>query len=203
MRTEFLGYMEEVLERYKDCDTAHNATHITAVWDRAQYIASCVDDEINREMLMCACYFHDLGCLVNRKEHNIYSGKMIREDMNLRKFFTEDEIEVIAEAAEDHRTSIDAVPRSIYGKIVKDADKDNDVDESLKRAYMYAVDKGIGKNKEERIEATFIHLNEKFGVNGSVKYYILPNEKNVFLLKMRELAKDKDSFIQYMDNLVQ
>lgn len=144
MRNEFLTYMEKIWNMYKDCDTAHGTAHISAVWDRAQYIASCINENINEEILMCACYYHDLGCLIDRKQHNIHSGRMVRNDSILKEFFSDEEIELIAEAVEDHRTSIDAVPRNIYGKILKDADKDNDVDESLRRAFVYAKEKGMG-----------------------------------------------------------
>ena len=52
---------------------------------------------------------------------------MIRADRQLAAWFTPQEIEIIAQAAEDHRASAKSKPRSIYGMIVAEADRIIDI----------------------------------------------------------------------------
>ena len=60
---------------------------------------------------------------------------MLEIDNNLRKFFTEEDIAIMAEAVEDHRASLGYEPRSVYGKIVSSADRNTLIDVPLKRTY--------------------------------------------------------------------
>lgn len=78
---------------------------------------------IDPEILFTAAACHDIGRINGKEKHHVDSGKMIRADMTLRKWFDEAGIELIAQAAEDHRASSGAVSRSIYGKIVAEADR--------------------------------------------------------------------------------
>ena len=43
----------------------------------------------------------------------------------------------MSEAVEDHRSSLENDPRSIYGKIVSSADRNTSVEVTLKRCYSY------------------------------------------------------------------
>ena len=58
-------------------------------------------------------------------------------DLNLRKYLSDKNIEIIKEAIEDHRASSNHIPRSIYGKIVASADRNINVDIYLNRTYNY------------------------------------------------------------------
>lgn len=198
----FSSYMQKVLKKYENCDEAHGISHIEGVWRRAKDIRGLVSENVDERILMTCCYFHDLGNLVNRKEHHLESGKMVLADKELLNFFSEDEIQLIKEAVEDHRTSLKNEPRNIYGKILKDADKDDDVKESLYRAYIYSKEKGLGQNEEEWIESTFAQLNKKFGKNGSVTYCILNENTSLFIKQMKQLAEDKIAFYSYMKAII-
>ncbi len=199
----FLNYMETILKKYENCDKAHGIPHIEGVWKRAKEIRKLVPEPIDERILMACCYFHDLGNLVNRKEHHLESGKMVMEDEGLKEFFTEDEILIIKEAVEDHRTSLKSNPRSIYGMILKDADKDDDVGESLYRAYIYSKEKGLGNCEKEWFDSTFAQLNKKFGTNGSVTYCILDENTSPFIKQMKTLANDRKAFDAYLSSYIQ
>lgn len=199
---KFLIYMEEILKKYENCDEAHGIPHIEGVWRRAKEIRKFVSEDIDERILMASCYFHDLGNLVNRKEHHLESGKMVMADEKLREFFTEEEILLIKEAVEDHRTSLKTEPRNIYGKILKDADKDDDVGESLYRAYIYSKEKGLGSCEKEWYDSTFNQLNKKFGVNSSVTYCILDESKSSFIKQMKQLASNRKAFDEYLTNYI-
>ena len=115
-------YIEtSVIPRYAAFDKAHREDHALAVIDRALAMGKAYD--IDEDMLYTAAACHDLGLAVDRKTHHLESGKIIRADARLREWFSEEQIETIAQAAEDHRASATAPPRSIYGALVAEADR--------------------------------------------------------------------------------
>ena len=81
--------------------------------------------EVNQCILLVAAAYHDLGLAFGRDEHHTHSARIVREDERLRQWFNEDEINTIADAAEDHRASSGHAPRTIYGRIVAEADRIN------------------------------------------------------------------------------
>jgi len=143
---------------------AHGMIHINNVIKQSMLIS--VDYDVNLNMVYTIACYHDLGLNTKRDDHEKESGKILVEDINLRDFFTLEEIMVMKEAIEDHRGSRKVEPRSIYGKIVSDADRDFDIeilakrqlatsiknypnltsfDEHFERCYKYISDR---KNKE-------------------------------------------------------
>ena len=112
---------EEIIPRYAAFDKAHREDHARSVMDRAMTMGKAYD--IDEEMLLTAAACHDLGLAVDRKTHHLESGRIIREDVRLQEWFSPEQVEVIAEAAEDHRASAQTPPRSIYGRLVAEADR--------------------------------------------------------------------------------
>ena len=112
---------QEVIPRYAAFDKAHREDHALTVIDRALSMGRQYD--IDEEMLLTAAACHDLGLAVDRKTHHLESGRIIREDKRLSEWFSSGQIETIAQAAEDHRASAKTPPRSIYGRLVAEADR--------------------------------------------------------------------------------
>ena len=118
------------------------------------------------------------------------------KDENLKKFFSKEELNVIKEAIEDHRASSDHEPRSIYGKIVSTADRNNTVESCLRRSYFYGKKLEPNFTDEELFERAYKHLNMKFGENGYAKFFFKDEEYENFLKDIRELLSDKKKFIE-------
>ena len=116
------------------------------------------------------------------------------KDENLNKFFSQEELKTIKEAIEDHRASIDHEPRSIYGKIVSSADRNNTIEQCLERPYYYAKKQEPNASDEELFKKSYEHLKLKFGENGYAKFYLKDEEYDKFLNELRTLLKDKDKF---------
>ena len=122
---------EVIVPKYAGFDAAHREDHAHAVIDQAMKLLDdmprCVADEwlvpVDRLVLKMAAACHDLGLVNGRDRHHLDSGQIIRNDINLRNWFSNEEIETIAQAAEDHSASGDKEPRSIYGKLVAEADR--------------------------------------------------------------------------------
>ena len=118
----FEEYVErEIIPQYAGFDAAHREDHVRSVIARSQELAKFYD--VKPQVLYLAAAYHDLGLSEGRELHHIASGRKIREDMALRQWFSEEEIELAAEAAEDHRASGKNPPRSIYGCIIAEADR--------------------------------------------------------------------------------
>ena len=146
-------------------------------------------------MVYTIAAYHDIGHHIDSKKHEIISGEIMSKDENLKKFFSEEELEIIKEAIEDHRASAEHEPRSIYGKIVSTADRNNTVEACLRRSYIYGRKLEPDSTDEELFERAYKHLKMKFGENGYAKFFFKDEEYENFLKEIRELLLDKEKFI--------
>ena len=104
MNTGLTLYIErEILPRYKCFDKAHREDHARMVISQSLGIARHY--AVNIEMVYAIAAFHDLGLAIDRKTHHLESGRLVREDPRLHEWFSQEEIETMAQAVEDHRLS--------------------------------------------------------------------------------------------------
>lgn len=102
----------------------------------------------------------------------------------------------MSEAVQDHRSSLEGEPRTIYGKIVSSADRNTSVETTLKRCYSYNTKHSPDLNENEVIEKCRKFLLEKFGVNGYArkKMYFEDEEYQKYLDDITNLALDSEKF---------
>jgi len=184
-------YIEtDIIPRYAAFDKAHREDHARAVIERALAMGGNYD--VDEDMLYAAAACHDLGLAVDRKTHHLESGKIIRADKRLREWFSEEEIEVIAQAAEDHRASATTPPRSIYGALVAEADRMIVPETIIRRTIQFGLSHYPELDKEGHWERTLEHLHEKYAEGGYLHLLIpgSPNEKP--LSELRAIIKDTD-----------
>ena len=195
-------YIEEnVFPEYSKNEPAHNIEHIKYVISRSFKFADTVPN-INYNMVYTIAAYHDIGHHIDPKRHEIISGEIMSKDENLKNFFSEEELIVIKEAIEDHRASSDHEPRSIYGKIVSTADRNNTVESCLRRSYTYNKKLHPEYDDEKIFEDCHFHLNDKFGKNGYAKFFFKDEEYEKFLKDIRELLSDKKRFIETQKNYI-
>lgn len=196
MNVKLQGYLEnEIMPRNDLNDEGHNREHVNYVRRRSKKFASNIDG-INMDMVDTIAVYHDVGHSIDAKNHEKVSAIILASDKNLREFFSEEEIKVMAEAVEDHRASKNSEPRSIYGRIVSSADRNTSVDQVLKRTYSYRLKHMPDASIDEIIEESRKHAIDKFGVEGYAvdKMYFSDDEYEVFLKKIQELAGDLEGF---------
>ena len=197
-----LSYVEkEIFPIYETFDKGHDINHILAVIKRALSLAENFDD-LDINVVYAAAALHDIGIKVQRKNHAYYSKLFVEENEKLKEFFNEDQIKIIADAVEDHSTSKGIEPRTIYGKIVCDADKDDDLETSLLRAYEFTKKYYEDYTEQECIANVYNQLKFKFGEEGKVKFWINTKEQQEFLDKMKQLASNENLFYQYMNEMI-
>jgi len=188
IREDIISYVfDDVVSRYAGFDPAHRENHALTVieqamelMDRREYwlsgqsaeTAALWSEEINREVLFTAAACHDLGLVNGRDNHHTDSGIIIRNDSRLKEWFTKEQIELIAQAAEDHRASGKSAPRSIYGKIVAEADRVIDGETIIRRTVQFGFTHYPDLDREGHIERAVAHLKEKYGRGGYLKLWI-------------------------------
>ena len=92
-----------ILPLYDSFDKGHGRDHAEYVVDQAMTL--CRYYEADPQMVFTAAAYHDTGLCEDRKTHHIVSARIIRSDRELRRWFNEEQIGIIADAAEDHRAS--------------------------------------------------------------------------------------------------
>ena len=189
-------YIEKnIFPSYEKNDLGHNLDHIRYVINRSLKFASNFND-INYDMVYVIAAYHDIGHYVDANNHEKVSADMLLEDINLRKFFTEDEIQTMAEAIYDHRASLEGEPRSIYGKIVSSADRNTLVEVILKRTYAYRLKHNSNDSLEKIIADSRHHIINKFGKNGyaAEKMYFDDMDYKKFLEEISVLVNNEVEF---------
>ena len=140
------------------------------------------------DKMAAAC--HDLGLVNGRDRHHLDSGEIVRNDVNLRRWFNEDEIETIAQAAEDHRASGENEPRSIYGKLVAEADRLIDPENIIRRTIQFGFKHYPQLGRDGHIDRAISHLKEKYGRGGYLKLWIPWSENAAQLNALQDIIAD-------------
>lgn len=182
------NYIEtSILPLYDDFDAAHQRGHVDMVIEQSLEIASELNVDIG--MVYATAAYHDTGLTANRKTHHLVSGKIVREDMQLRDWFSEEQIETMAQACEDHRASSDHEPRSIYGKIVAEADCFIDPDTIILRTVQYGLGNYPELDKKGHWQRTIDHLHEKYAEGGYLRLWFENSPNAARLNALREIIK--------------
>lgn len=201
---------EEIVPRYAEFDPAHREDHALTVIDQALKLLETMPEEasegIDRNILLAAAACHDLGLINGRDRHHLDSGEIIRGDAHLRQWFSEQEIETIAQAAEDHRASGKSAPRSIYGMLVAEADRVIDGETIIRRTIQFGLNNYPELDRQGHIERAVSHLHEKYGRGGYLKLWIPWSDNAARLAELQDLIEDEDGIraevIRIMETLV-
>lgn len=186
---DLMEFVEQnILPRYNAFDKAHNLVHANRVIKNSLSLALSTGADINMAYAIAA--YHDLGLEGPRAIHHLSSGKILMADRRLRRWFSEEQIKIMKEAVEDHRASASHAPRSVYGKIVAEADRDMEPDNVFRRTIEYGLDHYPEKSKEEQWERFLQHMEQKYSSHGYIKLWLpnSPNEK--YLRQIRETISD-------------
>ena len=177
-----------ILPKYAEFDRAHNLEHVTRVIRRSLDLVKTTGADIN--MVYTVAAYHDLGMSGPRAIHHVTGGKILAADNRLKKWFSAEQIKIMKEAVEDHRASASRAPRSLYGKIIAEADRDIDVEVVIRRTIQYGLSNYPELDKEGHWNRFKEHLDSKYSTNGYIRLWLpkSPNEKN--LNDLRNLIAD-------------
>ena len=188
---KLIQYVERgILPRYDFFDAAHQRNHAEEVIARSLALAEHYEVDIN--MVYAIAAYHDTGLCEGRDIHHLVSGRIIREDNQLRDWFDEEQIETMAQAVEDHRASSGHEPRSIYGKIVAEADRLITPEKVIRRTIQFGLDHHPELDKEGQYQRFREHLLEKYSDTGYLKLWLPESENAPRLEELRRMIRDEE-----------
>ncbi len=204
IKKELQKYIEEnIFPEYQKNEEGHGIKHINYVIKRSFQLVEENNLNVDPNIIYTVAAFHDIGHHIDSKNHEKVSAEIMMNDNKLKDFFNEEERITIKEAIEDHRASSKEEPRSIYGRIVSSADRNNTVNDCLFRTYTYGKKLNSEATDEELYERAYDVLTNKFGENGYAKFYFKDKQYEDFLKEIRKLLKDKNNYIKTQRNYIE
>ncbi len=185
-----------MLPQYDAFDAAHQRDHARRVIARAMQLQPT-------PMAYAAAAMHDIGLCEGRETHHLASGRMIRACNELKQWFSAEEIETIAQAAEDHRASAKEPPRSLLGAIVAEADRDVEPETIVRRTVEYSLSHYPHYDREQHWQRCLDHLHEKYAEGGYIKLWMPDSPNAAPLAELRALISDEPHLRQLFDSLYQ
>ncbi|WP_417012711.1 HD domain-containing protein [Alistipes sp.] len=187
---ELIRYVERaILPRYDAFDRAHRRDHARTVIAASLRLARHY--EVNPDAVYAVAAYHDTGLCEGRERHHEVSARIVREDRNLRRWFSEAEVATIAEAAEDHRASASHPPRTIYGRIVAEADRVIDCRTTLRRTVQYGLEHYPALGRDGQFARFAEHLRTKYGEGGYLRLWLPESENAARLAELRGVIRDE------------
>lgn len=180
---------EEILPIYEKNDWAHQTWHIYEVIERSLKLAK--DQNVNLNMVYTIAIFHDIACHKGRENHEVNSSIFLKNDPNLKKWFTDSEIETMATAIIDHRALLEYPPRSIYGRIISTADRFTTLKGILRSTLLYSLEFYPELTVDNMFERSYEYIKKKYGPNGYSKIHMPSEDYDNFLKEVAYYLEHK------------
>ena len=187
----------QILPQYAAFDKAHNMEHVTRVIRRSLDLAQKTGADINMAYTIAA--YHDIGMSGPRAVHHITGGKILANDARLKKWFSAEQIKIMKEAIEDHRASASRAPRSLYGKIVAEADRDINAEVVFQRTVQYGLANYPELDEEHQWLRFKEHMDSKYSQNGYIRLWIPGSPNEASLKELRNIINDTPLLRTYFD----
>ena len=175
----------QILPQYQQFDRAHNMEHVTRVIRSSLQLAQ--QTGADTDMVYTIAAYHDLGLTGPRAIHHITSGKILLADARLKRWFSPEQLRMMKEAVEDHRASASRAPRSIYGKIVAEADRDLEPTNVIRRTILFGLANYAELDREGQWKRLLQHLDEKYSTRGYIHLWISGSQNERWLAELRQL----------------
>lgn len=188
-----------ILPQYAAFDAAHNMEHVTRVVRSSIALAQSLGADVDMAYTIAA--YHDLGLSGPRAIHHLTSGKILQADRRLARWFTPQQITIMRQAVEDHRASASRAPRTIYGRIVAEADRDLDPDTVLERTVRFSLDNYPDYTPQQHWQRFCQHLQQKYAEGGYIKLWLPGSPAEANLRALRAIIGDKPRLRALFDKL--
>lgn len=200
IRQEIIDYVEqEIIPRYDGFDAAHQRDHVLTVIEQSIHIAQHYD--VDTEMVYTIAAYHDTGLCRGREHHHTESRNIILGDRRLRQWFSQEQIATMADAVEDHRASSGREPRTIYGRIVAEADRVIEPRTIIRRTIQFTLTNYPALGREQGYERMVEHLNEKYNYGGYLRLWIAESENAKRLEELRQIIAQPAMLRQLYDEI--
>lgn len=189
----------QILPRYTAFDKAHNLSHAQQVIAQSLQLARQLGADLDMAYVVAA--YHDLGLEGPRAVHHLTSGKILIQDARLKKWFALEQLRMMKEAVEDHRASASRAPRSLYGKIVAEADRDIRPETVIRRTIQFGLANYPELGAEQQWQRFMQHMDEKYSTHGYIRLWIQGSENERRLNELRALIAEPAKMRPVFDRL--
>ena len=198
LNPELTSYIEQrILPRYREFDRAHDEEHARTVIRRSLELAEAYD--VDADMVYAIAAYHDTGLVNGRENHHLDAGRILAADRTLRRWFSEEQIDTMREAVEDHRASATHAPRSIYGRIVAEADRMIDPETIIRRTVQYGLAHYPTLDREGHYARCMEHLQQKYAEGGYLQLWIEESENARRLEELRQIIREPQRIRRLFD----
>ena len=189
----------QILPQYQQFDRAHNMEHVTRVIRSSLQLAQQTGADV--DMVYTIAAYHDLGLTGPRAIHHLTSGKILMADARLKRWFSPEQLRLMKEAVEDHRASASRAPRSIFGKIVAEADRDLEPTTVIRRTIQFGLANYAHLDRESHWQRLLQHLEEKYSTRGYIHLWISGSQNERWLNELRELIEHPNNMRPIFDKI--
>lgn len=192
---ELRAYIEaEILPQYAKNDRAHGILHIREVIRRSFLLNDAFSLKLGPNLIYAIAAYHDLGKHVDSDRHEFVSAELFRTDPKIHNFFSDAEIQTIAEAIEDHRSSKTDHPRSAYGELISSADRNTRIEMVFIRSFFVGKDRQPDTTVADFLDFTFHRLSKRYSEQDPENMFFADQEYQDFLVEIRRLLRDETAF---------
>lgn len=189
------SYIEDkIFPQYEENDKAHGIVHIREVIRRAFALNDTLKLGLEHNMIFAIAACHDLGKYINHKIHEKIAAQTFFEDENMCQFFSDEERIIIKEAIEDHRSSKEDTPRTIYGQLISSADRNTRIEIVFIRSFFVAHERMPETVIEEYLDFTYKRLSKRYGEENPENMFLEDDTYRIFLRDMRLLLQNEEEF---------
>lgn len=188
-------YIEaNIFPQYSLNDQGHGILHIKEVIRRSFALNETFNLKLNENMLYAIAACHDLGKYIDHATHEKIAAKKFIENTEFKKFFSNDERKIISEAIEDHRSSKEDEPRSVYGKLISSADRNTTIQIVFIRSFYVALERMPNENINDYLDFTLKRLRKKYDEQNPENMFYEDEIYKAFLVDMRKLLAKPTQF---------
>lgn len=195
VRLDLKEYVEEnIFPQYEPNDKAHGVVHILEVIRRSFALNDTFKLGLDDNMVYAISACHDLGKYEDHTIHEKIAAQRFINDDNMKRFFTDEERKIIKEAIEDHRSSKEDEPRSIYGKLISSADRNTRIEMVFIRSFFVAKERMPKEGIEDYLNYTIKRLSKKYSLENPENMFFEDDTYKSFIQEMRQLLKNEQAF---------
>ncbi len=189
----------ESIPRYESFDAAHGTDHVRTVIAQSLDLARHYD--VDADMIYAVAAYHDTGLARGRELHHIHSGEILLADTFMQRLFSREQLAVMRDAIEDHRASSDHAPRTIYGRIVAEADRCMEPETVIRRTIQYGLAHYPALDQTGQFERCLAHLQKKYAEGGYLRLWIPESENARKQAELRSLIRDSARLRETFDRI--
>ena len=195
VNSELKEYISKnIFPEYSKNDGGHNIAHILEVIRRSFALNDTFKLGLDDNMMYAIASCHDWGKYIDHERHHLIAAENFMNDQGMKKFFTDEERKTIKEAIEDHRSSKEEEPRSVYGKLISSADRNTRIEIVFIRSFFVAHERTPEMNIEEYLDYTIKRLSKKYDETNPENMFFEDETYKVFIEDMRNLLKNEKEF---------